>query len=384
MKKIFLLLLLSSFLLVSLPRISHADPLIPQNILDYLKTHPHATPEEINQFAQQAAPDYVKQFKTQEDLINAINAGGSRYLFGGSRISVYLKDILRRPNLGFGFMLASFFISAFLGSLHALTPGHGKTMVAAYLVGSKGRVIDAVILGIIVTLTHTSSVIGLGLVALFASQYILPQTLFPWFSLISGVMVAGIGLWLLVKRIRKKNTTEHGHTHGPLGQHSHDHGSDHSHSHDAGPGHSHAMSHVFEYSAGKKSASVSDDDKRLINKLKIWRWRQGSEVSIWSLISLGVSGGIVPCPDALVVLLIAVALNRILFGLAIVVAFSAGLAAVLILIGILMVVAKPFLNRYAGTGNFTTRILPIASSIVVSIVGLVFISKALLNLGVLK
>jgi ABC-type nickel/cobalt efflux system permease component RcnA len=322
----------------------------------------------------------------------------TQYAFGGSNISQHLKDMIKNPQLGAGFALAAIFVSFVLGALHALTPGHGKTVVAAYLIGSKGRVIDAVILGTVVTFTHTSSVILLGLIALYASQYVLPQDIFPWLGFLSGVLIMGMGIWLFVRRL--KSPTGYEHSHGS-GGHSHSHhimqahgSSGHSHSdsnhehgqkyahkphsheaihdHDHGPnythephGHSHMYSHEHDHPSNQKP--------------KFWN---KSEVSFWNLISLGISGGIVPCPDAVVVLLIAIALSRIAFGLVILVAFSLGLATILITIGILMVLAKPLLDRYTGQGIFMRR-LPIISAFVVTLLGFIIAVKALMSGGII-
>ncbi len=343
----------------SLPRLAHGDAPIPQNLLDFLKANPNATPAQIEQYAQENDPSVAAKYKTPEELVSAIKTNGGGYAFGGSAISDYLKNLLRNPKFGFGFILISILTSIALGALHALTPGHGKTIVAAYLVGSKGRVIDAIILGLVVTFTHTASVILLGVIALFASKYILPQTLFPWLSLISGILIFCLGMGLLIKRIRKPQT-EHGHGHG----HDHVEGHSHGHSHDHGDDHADAHSHDYHN---------EHPEKKTLSSL----FRRNSDVSLWTLVSLGVSGGIVPCPDAIAVLLIAVSLNQILIGLGIVFAFSIGLAAVLITIGILFVVAKPVIARYNGNGVFTTKILPIGSAVVIAAIGGFFILQAI-------
>ncbi len=325
----------------------------------------------------------------------------SSYAFGGLRISEHLKDMIRNPRLGVGFILVALVISFILGALHALTPGHGKTVVAAYLVGSKGRVLDAIILGTVVTFTHTSSVILLGLITLYASQYVLPQDIFPWLGFLSGLLIMGMGIWLFIKRLKNpfghEHTHHHGHTHDH--EHSHSHGFwDHAHSHDPGHdyehhhdhsihGHDHPHRHDQDHSEVHSHPQGSSTDSATVvqtspRKPGFWNLRRKSEVSFWNLLSLGVSGGIVPCPDALVVLLIAVALNRIAFGLVILVAFSLGLASVLITIGILMVLARPLLDRYTGHGTFMRR-LPVISAFVVTILGFIIAVKALMSGGVL-
>lgn len=326
----------------------------------------------------------------------------SQYAFGGSGISEQLKNMIKSPQLGIGFIIIALITSFVLGALHALTPGHGKTVVAAYLVGSKGRVIDAVILGSVVTFTHTSSVILLGLITLYASQYILPQDLFPWLGFFSGLLITSMGIWLFLRRIKSPlghehthdHNHEHSHVHGffdPIHSHTldrsdpynheyHDHPYDQTHEHDE---HTHEY-HDHEHHHDPDPKNTSHGRPGIApKKSKFWSLsRRKSDVSFWSLLSLGISGGIVPCPDALIVLLISMALNHIAFGLVILVAFSFGLASVLIAIGILMVLAKPLLDRYTGQGAFMRR-LPVVSACVVTILGFIIAVKALISGGVI-
>lgn len=260
-----------------------------------------------------------------------------------------LKEFITQP-LTLQLAVAALVVSFVLGGLHALTPGHGKAVVAAYLVGSKGRIIDAVFLGLVVTFTHTFSVIALGIVMLLAESYLVPEDIVPWLSLFSGVLIAGIGAWLLAKNM-KQYYGGHGHSHS----HGHSHGHGHHHHHH-GDGHSgHTHSHA--------PAEVS------------------TRTGFWGLLSLGISGGIVPCVDALVGLLFAISLNKLTWGIIILCAFSLGLAAVLVAIGVLMVVAKPFIERFTGEGIWLKR-LPIFSAAVVIILGAVLVFKALNDVGI--
>ncbi len=247
-----------------------------------------------------------------------------------------LSDMLRSEELSLGLIVGALALALFLGAAHGLEPGHGKTIVAAYLVGARGTVGNALFLGGVVALTHTSSVILLGLVALFASQYILPEQIFPWLGTASGLLIMGLGTWLLVNHLRGRGP---GHSH-----HDHPHG-EHHHGHD----HSHEI-----------------PDK----------------VTLGSLLTLGISGGIVPCTGALVILLLAVALHRVAFGLLLLVAFSVGLAAVLIAIGVLIVKARPLVERFSGDGRWIQR-LPIASAVVIIVVGFVITLRTLMHSGII-
>src|SRR5262245_42720458 len=222
-------------------------------------------------------------------------------------------ELIATENLGLGIILIALAVAVGLGAFHALEPGHGKTLVAAYLVGSRGTVQHAFLLGLIVTAAHTAGVYLLGAVTLYASQYIVPERLYPWLGVISGVLIASLGAGLLVRRyLGKDGLSNHhhhhhhhlDHSHAPDGHHHDHHHRNHDHSHD----------HVHTH-------GDHDVDR---------------EVSFRELLTLGISGGIVPCPAALVVLLSAVSMQRIGFGLLFIVAFSVGLAAVLITIGLLM------------------------------------------------
>jgi nickel/cobalt exporter len=235
-----------------------------------------------------------------------------------------------------------------LGMLHALTPGHGKSIVAAYLVGTRGRARHALYLGATVTVSHTLGVFALGVVTLSLSAFILPEDLYPWLTLASGLMVVGIGLAAFRVRLRKalrlrRETTApppvyHLHLHG----HDHDHDHDHDHGHGAG-GHSHVP--------------------------------QG-EPSLRQLIGVGISGGILPCPSALVVLLSAIALHRVAFGLALITAFSIGLASVVSGIGVIVLYARGIAARIPRSGGVIS-VLPAVSSAVITVAGLLIVARAL-------
>ena len=296
-----------------------------------------------------------------------------------------IKEFMTQP-LTLQFAIAALVISFVLGGLHALTPGHGKAIVAAYLVGSKGRVIDAVFLGLVVTFTHTFSVIALGVVMLVAGSFA-PDDVVPWLSLFSGVLIVGIGAWLLTKNMKQyySGAHSHGHAHGHAHhphdhdhdhdpEHSHDDDHDHNHDHDHDHDHPHADDHAHDHS--------HDDHEHTHSHGGHTHSHVPSErTGFWGLLSLGISGGIVPCVDALIGLLFAISLNKLAWGLIILCAFSLGLAAVLVVIGILMVLAKPLIERFTGEGIWLQR-LPIMSAAVVILLGAVLAFKALNDVGI--
>jgi ABC-type nickel/cobalt efflux system permease component RcnA len=267
-------------------------------------------------------------------------------------------ELVAAPQLGFGIVLVAMIVAAGLGAFHALEPGHGKTVVAAYLVGSRGTAWHALMLGLIVTVTHTAGVYALGAVTLFASHYVVPERLYPWLGVTSGLIIAGLGLSLLLRRYAgSAHPQSHAHVHGH--PHTHDHHHDHAHDHKFK--HPHPHDHHTHHHQHPSSA-----------------------VSRRELLALGVTGGIVPCPAALVVLLSALSLNRVGFGLLLIVAFSIGLAAVLIAIGILMVYAHRLMARFRGDGVLITRWLPLTSAAAMTGFGMAIAVQALVSANILR
>jgi ABC-type nickel/cobalt efflux system permease component RcnA len=247
--------------------------------------------------------------------------------------------LIGQRHLGPLVILASLFVALFWGAAHALTPGHGKTIVTAYLVGQRGTPAHAALLGLIVTVTHTVGVFGLGLVTLLLSQFIVPETLYPWLALVSGLSVIGVGIAVLQGRLREVLRAR---AHARAHAHDHHHSHDHDHGHDHGHGHSHAP----EPGTGVRG-----------------------------LVAVGISGGILPCPSALVVLLAAIALHRVAFGLVLILAFSAGLALAITGIGLIAVLAKRAFAR-ASFDGLMIRSLPAVSALVILVVGIVMTAHA--------
>jgi ABC-type nickel/cobalt efflux system permease component RcnA len=227
------------------------------------------------------------------------------------------SSLIGRQHLSALVILASLAAAFFWGMAHALSPGHGKTIVAAYLVGRRGTPWHAVALGTIVTVTHTIGVFALGLVTLALSQFIVPEQLYPWLNLVSGVLVVAIGATIFRSRFRDRRA----HTH------------DHHHHHREPP-------------------------------------------SRGSLVAVGISGGLLPCPSALVVLLAAISLHRVAFGMLLIVAFSAGLALSITGIGLVAVMAKQVFKRASFEGRLV-RLLPAASALVILAAGLAMTARAL-------
>ena len=292
-----------------------------------------------------------------------------------------IKEFINQP-LTLQLAIVALVVSFVLGGLHALTPGHGKAIVAAYLVGSKGRVIDAVFLGLVVTVTHTFSVIVLGVVMLVAQGFA-PEDIVPWLSLFSGVLIVGIGAWLLARNMKQyysggAQSHAHGHHHPHPHDHSHDHDHDHPHADDHDHGHD---DHSHDHSHDDDRGHSHDDALTHSHGGRTHSHAPPERTGFLGLLSLGISGGIVPCVDALIGLLFAINLNKLVWGLVILCAFSLGLAAVLVAIGILMVLAKPVIERFTGEGVWLQR-LPIISAAVVILLGALLVFKAFNTVGI--
>ena len=273
-----------------------------------------------------------------------IGAGPTPTLLSASELAgrVAVRDtddegfakLIAEDELTLSFVLLSLLGALFWGAAHAFSPGHGKAIVAGYLIGTRGRPRDAVLLGLIVTATHTAGVFALGGVTLLLSKFILPEQLYPWLNLVAALLVLGVGLTILRWRYRVWRGgaplgADHSHGHG----HSHAQGHSHSHSHDGGEG------------------------------------RKG-------LLGIGISAGIIPCPTALVVLLAAISLQRVGYGLILIVAFSIGLAASVTGIGLIAVTARRTFNRMSLDGP-VIRALPAISAVAVLGLGAVMTLRAL-------
>ncbi len=230
-------------------------------------------------------------------------------------------SLIARDHLGIGVILLSLALAFFWGSAHALSPGHGKAIVTAYLVGQRGKPRHAAALGLIVTATHTVGVFTLGFVTLALSQFIVPEQLYPWIGLVSGLLVIGVGASVLLGRLRHRHAHSHGHHH-----HHHDHGH--------------------------------------------------GELGWRSLTAVGISGGLLPCPSALVVLLAAISLHRIALGLGLIVAFSAGLALSITGIGLAAILAKRTFRRFELQDR-VIGLLPAISALVIVVAGAAMTVRAI-------
>lgn len=335
-------------------------------------------------------------------------------------------------------LLVSFLAAMALGAVHAFSPGHGKAVVGAYLVGSRGNWQHAVFLGLVVTITHTAGVYALGAVTLFLSAYVLPEQLFPWLGFVSGLLVAIIGVRLFLARLRAARTqttsydkamtgvnarahafsNSHSHDHAPVhehadgavhfhaptnghtldhahvhenaaahdnvGAHEHNHNHNHNHNHDhehvAAQAHTHSdgSSHTHDFATPEQEAAHAREHLAEIQAFEKSSWR--------NLLSLGISGGLLPCPSALVVMLSAIALGRVLYGFFLIIGFSLGLAGVLVLTGLALLYAGKYASRLFGgqrVGVFM-RYVPIVGAVLVALLGLGIALDAVFQTGLVR
>jgi ABC-type nickel/cobalt efflux system permease component RcnA len=244
-----------------------------------------------------------------------------------------VSSVIRAEQITPAMFVLGLAIATVLGAAHARSPGHGKTVMAAYLVGERGTVGHAILLGLVVTATHTWSVLALGLVTLSLRDYVAEETLSFWMGIASGTLIVVIGVVLFLRRYKAYILARRNHEHG------------------------HGHTHVVAA-------------------------QNGQGVSYWSILGLGFSGGIVPCPTALIVLLLAIRFGRLGYGLLLILAFSFGLALVLVAIGVLVVRASGLVRRVAGSDG-RLQLLSVVSSSVIVLLGLWVVVWTLLSYNVI-
>ena len=329
---------------------------------------------QVNAFVAQGAPvvleaqqrDPAQQQATVTYRVDPAAAGAAPAVepdhaqpsAGTSRLAGYLQG----GSLSIWAVLLALGAAVLLGALHALTPGHAKTLMAAYLVGSGGTVRNAATLGAVVTFTHTASVIIIGLVALLASQFLVPGVLVPVLEAVSGLLVLALGLRLLRLRWPRRPSTTPcavpelvptGAATQDRGPHNREHPLDARDESQTQPGavHQHGgHEHTHALPTGGVTAR--------------------------SLVAMGVSGGLVPCPEALGVMVLAVGINRTALGLGLIISFSLGLAAVLIGLGVLLVRSRTLFARLDRLPAAWTSLLPLASAAIVSVLGASLVLRA--------
>ncbi|MEK6208947.1 MAG: hypothetical protein AABM64_01050 [Pseudomonadota bacterium] len=294
--------------------------------------------------------------------------------------------------------------SFWIGAVHAATPGHGKTIAAAYIVGARGKPVDAVILGVFVTLSHTSGIVLVGILASLGLPGMVPQRIEAWMALITGILVIGIGFWTLwtqrelmlqLQGVAPAPRHAHDHAHEPAQEHAemrfrphthdgehghghHQHGHDHAHGHDHSHDHDHAHDHAHPHHDAEAGSHSHGWGFKHTHDLKL---ATTNRPSLWVLIGLGIAGGLLPDPAALAILLNALAQGKVMLGLGTVVVFSIGFASTLVIVGVIAAkVGQKILDWLAGP--WAAR-LQISTSLLIVLVGVILSFKAWTTLSTL-
>lgn len=348
-----------------------ADSDVPsQSISDRLLRYPQdrlAAPLSVTSAAVRLAPGEDAD-GVVAPLLPVGGAAGAWF----ERLTRSFTDLVAERELTLGFGLIAVALATGLGALHSLAPGHGKTVIAAYLVSREGTRRQAVALGLTVAVTHTLGVLLLG-VALTVTEALAPQRLYPLLGMVSGVLFALVGVSLLRTALRRRGArAERGRHPAPvlvgsgtardhgLGHEAHDHGHDHGH----GQGHE----------AHDRDRDHDHEDDHGHTHPQDLRWR--------SLVAPGVAGGLVPTPSAVLVLVGGMNLDRAWFGLALVLAYGLGMAGVLVAAGFLLQRARDRFARSGpgGTGRFgrLAAELPVVTAVLVLLGGILIAVRAAL------
>lgn len=265
-----------------------------------------------------------------------------------------------------------------LGALHALEPGHSKSLMVAFIVAVKGTRAQAAVLGVSAAVGHTIVVWALAVLGLALGDRLIVETAEPWLLLISGVLILGLSLRVF-SLLGEMGGHVHGHDHdhGHDQTHGHDHGHDHDHDHghDHGPGHDH--DHRHDHAEGEAGDAHAAAHARDI----VRRFGGGGHLSMLDIAWFGFTGGLLPCPSAIAVLLICLQMRQLTLGLGMVAAFSLGLAATMVAVGLIAATGAGALRRrFAGMAAWGPR-LPWISASLVGMIGMVFVTRGLLMLA---
>jgi nickel/cobalt transporter (NicO) family protein len=306
---------------------------------------------------------------------------------GIGELGADLTRIVQSEDLSPSVLVLSLLVAAGLGAVHALSPGHGKTVMAAYLVGSRGTASQALGLGLTVTIAHTLGVLALGVITLSAGAVLPPERLYPILGLVSGVLVLGIGLYLVFGRVRVWQAER---AHASL----HDEGHDHEHAPGSGRGHEHPHESGRDRQH-RQAGNPHDEHDHADHRDDAGGWHshglvrhshipaRGGDLRWRGLFALGLSGGMVPSVSALILLLGSVSLGRPAYGIVLTAAFGVGMAIVLVGVGMALVYARGLLERLPTRTRSArlTALLPTATAVVVLLAGGFITVQAALTLG---
>ncbi|MFJ2443062.1 nickel/cobalt transporter [Streptomyces sp. NPDC087658] len=353
--------------------------------LRHYPTDPLADPLDQRSAALRTTPGDVGETPG----VSAVLPGAGPLSTALDRVSGVFDSLVGSRELTVPVGLLALLLAVILGASHAALPGHGKTIMAAYLAGRRGTPRDAVTVGATVTLTHTAGVLVLGL-ALPVATTLAGETVLTWLGVASGLLVTGIGLWLLRAALLNRPTPGHHHHHGHGHSHHHEHGHSHHHEHGHGHGHHHhgdaglrpqtdrAERTDLSHGQGPALAVLTKPHSHTTHRHEPHSHPDPAAVTRGGLIGMGIAGGLVPSPSALVVLLGAVALGRTAFGILLVLGYGLGMAATLTLAGLILVRLRDRIDRTVRTGTARRPALlrqlartgPVATSALVLLVGI--------------
>jgi nickel/cobalt transporter (NicO) family protein len=342
-------------------------------------------------------------------------------------VAADLPDIFRTTTLTPLIILASLLTALVIGAGHALTPGHGKTLMAAYLVGSRGTAVHAVGLGLSVAVSHTLGILALAFIVVGAGSVLPPDVVYRVTPVIAGGSIVAIGGWMLFNEVRRRRARrasgsiaaahELAHLHGAGQEHGHDVPLEHEHEHEHGDdvpheherhgehGHHHGSDHEHP-TAASADAAIHDDPTshdegahhhepgdHLVTPGEHSHGGvrhshlppAGATLSWRGLFVLGLAGGLIPSTSALLILLGSIAAGRPAFGLVLVVAFGLGMAAVMTGVGLAMIVARTRLDRMPSRSSLgrLAAVAPLVASVAVLGLGLVLTWQAVAGSPVL-
>ncbi|OZI31425.1 nickel/cobalt efflux protein RcnA [Bordetella genomosp. 10] len=262
-----------------------------------------------------------------------------------------------------------------LGALHGLEPGHSKTMMAAFIVAIRGTLRQAVLLGLSATLSHTAVVWAVAMAGLYFGRNWDAATSEPYFQIVSGVLIVGVGAWMLWRTGRNQwlGDARHAHEHDHVHHHEHGHDHDHDHAHAARHDHVHSHDHDNRH-AGDEPMHQDAHEKAHADAIR--RRFTGRDVTTGQVVLFGLTGGLIPCPASITVLLLCLHLKKAALGATLVLGFSIGLALTLVASGALAALGvRHAARRWNGLGEFARK-APYLSGVVIVLVGLYVIHQA--------
>ncbi|MDQ6929977.1 MAG: hypothetical protein M3126_04850 [Candidatus Eremiobacteraeota bacterium] len=285
-----------------------------------------------------------------------------------------LSEMFLRADQGPLWIFITILAAFGFGALHAIEPGHGKALLAFTLVGARATNKQAAILAASLTFAHTIGVILLGVVLFFVTGFV-PETIYPWITLVSGIAIAIIGGRALARYVRGVQPFAHAHAHEHPHAHAHDH--PHDHHHDAADGHSHAVGHDHDHALAADT-ELSHTHGGMAHSHVV----PGTQpLNFGSAIWAAMSGGIAPCPAAIILLIAAVNSHRIGYGLMLIVIFGLGLASVLTGLGLAVVKGAAWIASNAKYERLV-RFGPMASAVLISVIGSVLLGQGFVQVGV--